>query len=432
MICAEDFVFADAPTGRDDALRLAKAANKRAKRQRREALRARNVALALAAAARKSPAEDGVRAAAAEARALADATPPPSRWVALALDPDRREAARRASVVTRRLLSSVRDGDAREMLAATRTPEAAARATALLRRCAKGTQARASFDDALALAGYVRRKFTQRALRTFDALAEADRAHPWASRALREAGGALAAAAAASTRPPLVVSVGGGPGNDLFGFVLFEELRLRREAAAAAASPPQLSSSPPSSQSSPPPARAELLCLDFAADAWAPWARAVDEQLVLARDAPDEAGGDGVAGRQPRLRIEPADLAAPFDALRPTARAALERARLVTWSYVLTECRGRWEEFLSDAFDAARPGALFLIAEPTRWMPARALALLEGRDAGLTYAWLDVRSSAAPPSVLLLMKHREDSSRCRARVSSLDSPDGPPRSAVPG
>ena len=42
----------DAPA-RDDALRLAKAANKRARRQRREALRAQNVALALTAAARE-------------------------------------------------------------------------------------------------------------------------------------------------------------------------------------------------------------------------------------------------------------------------------------------------------------------------------------------------------------------------------------------
>ena len=74
---------------------------------------------------------------------------------------------------------------------------------------------------------------------------------------------------------------------------------------------------------------------------------------------------------------------------------------------------------------------LFLLAEPTRWMPARALALVlrleeeeedeAGRGGGgggggggdgsvddgacpLRYAWLDVRPTAAPPSILLLIK----------------------------
>ena len=104
-----------------------------------------------------------------------------------------------------------------------------------------------------------------------------------------------------------------------------------------------------------------------------------------------------------------------------------------TESYPRADIKAAMQKHRGDALVQRNAcGALFLIAEPTRWMPARALALLEGRDAGLTYAWLDVRSSAAPPSVLLLMKHREDSSRCRARVSSLDSPDGPPWSAVPG
>ena len=77
----------------------------------------------------------------------------------------------------------------------------------------KGTQQKEMFSAA-ATAGYVERKFTERALLTFAALRETHDTLPWAARGL--------IAAVASSSP--VVSVGGGPGCCLYGVALFEAL----------------------------------------------------------------------------------------------------------------------------------------------------------------------------------------------------------------
>lgn len=81
------------------------------------------------------------------------------------------------------------------------------------------------------------------------------------------------------------------------------------------------------------------------------------------------------------------------------------RAGLFVLSYVLTETRGRWEAFVTALFEAAAPGALFLCAEPTNWQLLRLVEAL-GERLAASPRWLDVRTSAAPPSVVLLEKKR--------------------------
>jgi len=159
-----------------------------------------------------------------------------------------------------------------------------------------------------------------------------------------------------------------------------------------------------------------LCCYDFVPDAWAPWVTALDALLPLhvnsgatrrdhasdCDEATHGAGPDETARAQrntpQRLSIRSCDITDSAQELDEQLTAA----DLYLFSYVLTETRGKWRGFVERLFKAAHEGAILLCAEPTNWQLKALLALLDGEP--LRSCWLDVRATAAAPSVLLLQK----------------------------
>ena len=288
---------------------------------------------------------------AAEAQRAAAAAPPSARWTELVQCEERQEAARRCGQAVETLLRA-----APSAVVSAATEQQGDR---LLAAMGKGLQQLEMFGDE-ALLVYVRRKFSERALLLFTALREAARA-PDVAAALR--------------RLELCVSVGAGPCPCLFGYALAEELVLRPGRAGAAGPP-----------------RARLEAWDYAASAWEPWVRLVDDQLL----------GGG------RLSLRACDVAEALERQAAALDEPMGRAGLYLISYVLTETRGRWEGFVAALFERAAPGALFLCAEPTDWQLKRLVEVLRPERLATSPMWLDVRTTAAPPSVVLLTKARAD------------------------
>ena len=429
------------PLSRDE-LRALKQAKRAAKRELREAHRLENAATHLRARAKHDPA---LQLAADAATALAKAAPNPKRLID---DAAREEAVHRCDLAMRAL----RNDEGRCGAAMS-----GGAADALLHAMTKGTQTREMFDVA-ACAGYVDRKFTERALLVFAALRQCRRTVPWAARALSWAVAPAGLVTGESDRDSAsIVSIGGGPGCCLYGCVLLEQL-LREgkldgddndgnhddfsppKPQPPPTPPQQLQPSAPSDgdganlvaqpsaciperplpKTSPSPGALEKLApswakapswapchlesWDFAASSWAPWCERVDRVLL---------GGFG------RLSVRAADVTQPLEA-QPELLTTARNARLILLSYVLTETRGRWAGFVSALYAAARPGTLFLCCEPTDWQPKVLLALLADatRPAALRSSWLDVRSTAAPPSVLVVQKPEGEVAELLGRRSS--------------
>ena len=490
-------------------LRVTKAAKKAAKRELREAHRLDNVAKALATDAKHDTSlQPAAIAAAASAEAFNGAAT--SRWRELVLDEARVEAATRCGLA----IESLR----RAATASESTIGAAlgsgAGADELLHAMGKGTQEVDMFDQE-SCGGYVRRKFSERALLIFTALREARRTVPWAAglgdglprgvsapahgvetsssaisaisyisavtgtsvvaatvaaiiaaflttrastirtstvAATIAAAMAAAMAAAVATTASItsasittsssssssspsactscelaaerIVSIGGGPGCCLYGWCLFLDLlaegKLDNTHGPSSHNRPIIDGQhvrPPPPRALPPPSH-HLESWDYVSSAWLPWTQLVDGALL---------GGAG------RLCVRQCNVTVPLDTQHPSLKVAAAEAQLVIFSYVLTELRGRWSPFVASLYAALRPGTLILCAEPTEWQPKALLALCteleaargnasetaveiavaggcgQGQGAGLgqnalRWAWLDVRNSAAPPSVLLLRK----------------------------
>ena len=207
-------------------LRARKAAKKAAKRELREAHRLDNIAKSLATQAKH---DSSLEQAAAEAATRALAAPVPERWRELVNDPIRQEAAHRCGLAVEALHRAARESERSSgAVGLPSTPLSGSPADALLSAMGKGTQTAAMFNPA-ACAGYLSRKFAERALLIFMALHQAERLGlPWVSAALLE----WCHPSANEQQPPQqlggrIVSIGGGPACCLYGCVLFEELRER-------------------------------------------------------------------------------------------------------------------------------------------------------------------------------------------------------------
>lgn len=381
-----------APTREE--LRALKAARKAAKRTLRETHRLENIAKSLATQAKR---DETLREAAAESAAAAEAAAAlapdvTERWRELVNDPKRIEAARLCSVAVQALRS--------------KGPKPAEdSAEELLRAMKAGTQQASMFENEGACSGYIARKFAERALLIFTALHVARQRVPWASRILEELAAtaedeelervetSASGASPAASEPRSIVSIGGGPGCCLFGWVLAEQLLL----------PPAGHSSTAADDSSLSP-RPMLESWDWVSDAWAPWASLLN--------------GLGTSGSDGRLVMRQCDITQPFAAQPHVHSPDCRRERVFIFSYVLTETRHKWQAFVQSLYEAAQPGALFLCAEPTRWQADELLRLVTQLSAPRTvrHAWLDVRTNAAPPSVLLLEKPRNTTS-CSGSVS---------------
>lgn len=126
---------------------------------------------------------------------------------------------------------------------------------ALQRQMRTGQQVLTDFEDSGALWGYARRKFSSRAVVSYELFCSA-RATLLASSSER---GSDVASVLDSN--PTVVSIGGGPGNDMFGFLLYQRYGLVADTHTVV-----VKDTAPVSEPSPPP---RLHVYDFARN-WSP------------------------------------------------------------------------------------------------------------------------------------------------------------------
>jgi SAM-dependent methyltransferase len=261
-----------------------------------------------------------------------------------------------------------------------------------------------------ALWGYVKRKMTRRALLSFEALrglVEAAERGSCAARAeegsksAQHASGARAAespaavslanvpasvaAALRGPEPLRVASVGGGPGNDLYGFVLFRDLCCNAEGSRERED--------------------RLWVMDFAARHWRPIVERVGEVLgrriecvhcdiqkpLVGTSAQAEDAGEGAQdGPQNGLERPAAGSAAEAgSAWSPNAPmlAVCNEMDLFLFSFVLHEARG-WRPFLSQLWERAKPGAVFIFKDPSAWQERQLLSHFSGWKEGVDYWWI--------------------------------------------
>jgi hypothetical protein len=279
-------------------------------------------------------------------------------------------------------------------------------ADALLHGMKKGTDCDDQYS-AGALGGYAKRKFVERAALIYDCCCEVMRlgvsgaaAH---SSGASPATQALAARASASLRRVrCAVSIGGGPANDLCGWHAFErELQAASDAEGEVVAPAMWSLRRPCGRCADPAVveaeRVALWCLDFASAKWAPLVAAADSAL----------GGGRVRG----ARCDVVDGAWPPAELSPREADEVGGAELYIFSYVLIECRGRWHRFVEAVWARAKPGALFLFADPTDWQLRELVPLLRKSSPACEGAvWLDVRAPGAPSALMLVRPEASDCS----------------------
>ena len=143
-----------------------------------------------------------------------------------------------------------------------------------------------------------------------------------------------------------VVSIGGGPGNNLFGVDLFHHLYFLND--------------PESNNKQ---HALNLMVLDYAEEGWA----AVVEKVAHLSE--EFLGGkDKDADQKSRYSCHHCDVTLPLqnDHNGP-AQQYLKVADLIIVSYLLTETRGKWHQFMLEAWRSALPGTLFMLMEPTVW-----------------------------------------------------------------
>jgi hypothetical protein len=220
----------------------------------------------------------------------------------------------------------------------------------LQRQMKKGVVTRHDFSNQGALWGYMKHKFTKRALLVFEAFHSILRPPPCTlcnhianSSASSSADPVLVRnqllkKCSSSSKAFHVASIGGGPGNDLYGFVLFKELCLDgidtdtdTEAATELLT--------------------ELSVFDFVEDAWSPLVDKVSNVIGYP------------------INCLPCNVKAPL--CREENVELLNRCRNVDiylFSFVLHECRKEWHAFLSELWEHAQVNCIFYFKEPSDWI----------------------------------------------------------------
>ena len=219
-------------------------------------------------------------------------------------------------------------------------------AVTLLRHMTKGTQDKNMFDNEDALWGYARQKFQERAMLVYTSFAILDPTEQPTELAQEECT-RRKHAWEALTSVKSICSVGCGPGCDAAGVLAF----LHQFSADS-----KLTS---------------MLLLDFAMDKW---------QTVLTLLEPI---------LKPSLvetmECTSGDITKPLtDDANSTLRTQQD-VDLYLFSYILTETRGKWEEFLKELVATANSNTLFFFAEPTPWQLHQLRKMLPS----LQYIWVD-------------------------------------------
>jgi hypothetical protein len=219
----------------------------------------------------------------------------------------------------------------------------------LLQNMTKGTQTESMFDNDQALLGYTRQKFMERALLAFKSLDQVKKYPDFFNILMR-------------TRQSL--HIGCGPGCDALGVLAFlkhcdEDAILDR-----------------------------IVLMDYVMPKW--------KSLVIDSLIP-------LISPKHVIRVDTAsaDVRSPFqNGMNRTFCNSMDfsQVNLVVVSYLLTETRGKWQDFFRDLFQKIKPRTLMLLCEPTAWQIH--LLIKEYRDHIERYQWLDSSQNAPELQVL--------------------------------
>ena len=244
----------------------------------------------------------------------------------------------------------------------------------LLKHMAKGTQRldmmvttdtskTTTTEVEQAIWGYVKYKFAKRSMLTFNALQQLQ---PSVNGLIRGGNCPISLVPKDFLWSQLstietIVSVGGGPGNNLYGCALFRRLhRLhttsKNDDSLSVKSKDQLLW----------PTLKNLIVLDFAEQSWS---KVVEYVAHLSKKYEHS--------EETLYSCHHCDVTLPLlhesnsDAVLP-----LKTCGLIIVSYLLTETKGKWHQFMLETWQIALPGTIFLFFEPTVWQHHILLKLL--------------------------------------------------------
>ena len=229
-------------------------------------------------------------------------------------------------------------------------------AVALLRNMTKATQTKCMFQDSDALWGYTRQKFFERAMLVCTSFLKLNpnqqqpndkneelRASAWDKLCL--------------TRR--ICSIGCGPGNDAVGVAAFLK--------AIGSSKPPLE---------------RVVLLDWAMEEW----NLVVEPLcdIVVPDIMQKVNSSTCDISESLLNSDCNQHAKEL--LLNDDKTSTTDMDVFLISYLLTEVRGQWHDFVKEMICISQPGTLFYFAEPTPWQLHRLRAMFSNE---LHFLWLD-------------------------------------------
>lgn len=247
------------------------------------------------------------------------------------------------------------------------------RALQLLRHMSKGTQSVGMFCDVAALRGYARQKFRSRALLVCTSILKL---RPGSGGSLSPQQEKMRSDCWRTELPKIrsICSIGCGPGCDVVG--LLSLLHAYRKLEESAKERILLDDR-----------RLRVTMLDWAIDQWS-GAVLKDLESVLVEDGLIAAMRMGRCDVTKPLNSAEKDQTAEISLKLSTAsdHRCADSFDIYLISYLLSETRGKWDNFFVTLIERAKPGAMFYFAEPTPWQLHR---LIELCGYSMNFLWLD-------------------------------------------
>jgi hypothetical protein len=258
-----------------------------------------------------------------------------------------------------------------------------AHARHLLHHMTKGTQQLDMFDNAAALGGYARQKFVSRAVGIAQCCFRLERACTMHVALHQQHAINLPLCQALWHRlqkVTRVASVGCGPGCDVVGFLCYHYYYQQQQQPATPLD--------------------HVLLLDWALPQWQCLLNPL--QALLTHGIPnDERNLNYNVALAAHVSMAVCNITVPLnDAENAHALQLLTGCEdkddslssistvvdLYLLSYILSETRGKWSEFMASLIKSAPSGTLFLVTDPTAW---QSQVFVQEFSHTLSYAWLD-------------------------------------------
>ncbi|KAL7449671.1 hypothetical protein ACHAWC_001718, partial [Mediolabrus comicus] len=261
------------------------------------------------------------------------------------------------------------------------------RARDLLSHMTKGTQSHTMFKDITALRGYTRQKFYSRAILIAETFGKLSTPHQSSSLSLSQRD-VMDACWKNMSNISSICSVGCGPGCDAVGLLAFLRGYIHYD---------EIKSSLPM----------QFILLDYAIKDWKD-AVLNDLTSILSNSFESE------------IVCEHCDVTVPLQEQHQHIWPLLETIDIFLISYLLTETRDKWDEYLAQLVEKAKQGAIFYFAEPLPWQLHRLIRMSTAADLELSplkrlrFAWVDssmnhpemqeLDGRAGGPALLLAIK----------------------------